>query len=379
MSELTRGPVAVCLGTRPEAVKLAPVIHSLQDLGAPTAVVSSGQHREMLDQMLDHFGLSPDVDLALMRPEQSLAQLSARAIERFDEAFGRLAPSCVVVQGDTATALCAALAAFYRRIPVAHVEAGLRTFDLGNPFPEEGNRQLIGRITDWHFAPTERAAAVLRAEGVPGDNIVVSGNPVIDAALWTAERLDGALVDDDGRRRILVTLHRRETQGDRQRDISRMLRSLADRGDVRLTFPVHLSPAVRRSVVPELEGHPAVDLVEPLDYPSFIAELSAADLVVTDSGGVQEEAPAFGVPVVVCRDTTERQEGVDAGCAVLAGSDPDAIREHVVRLLDDDGAYGRMSDAPCPYGDGTAGEAIARRLTADVFDAQSAAAGRVAA
>jgi UDP-N-acetylglucosamine 2-epimerase (non-hydrolysing) len=302
-----------------------------------------------------------------MRPEQTLAELTARAVTAFDAAFERWDPACVVVQGDTTTAMTAALAAFYRRIPVAHVEAGLRTGNLDNPFPEEGNRQLIGRLAAWHFAPTALAADALAAENVDAAKIILSGNPVIDAAQWTAARLPVAPARDDRRvRRLLVTLHRRETQGDRQREISRMLRALADRGDVHLTFPVHLSPAVRRSVIPELDGHPAVDLVEPLDYPSFIAALRSSDLVVTDSGGVQEEAPAFGVPVVVCRDTTERQEGVDAGCNVLAGSDPAAIRRHVERLLDDDLAYQTMRHARSPFGDGTAGDQIARRLVADL-------------
>jgi UDP-N-acetylglucosamine 2-epimerase (non-hydrolysing) len=372
------GPIAVCLGTRPEAIKLAPVIHALRDLRTPTTVISSGQHREMLDQMFEHFDITPDVDLALMRREQSLGQLAARAMAHFDEALARVCPSCVVVQGDTTTALFAALAAFYRGIPVAHVEAGLRTLDLGNPFPEEGNRQIIGRIASWHFAPTQRAVDALLREGALSDRVILSGNTVIDAARWTARRLPLALRRTDVRRRILVTLHRRETQGERQRDISRMLRRLADRGDVQLTFPLHLSPAVRRSVLPELDDHPAVDLIEPLDYPSFIAQLASSDLVVTDSGGVQEEAPAFGVPVVVCRDTTERQEGVDAGCAVLAGSHADTIRHHVQRLLDDQLAYRRMSDAGCPYGDGTAGAQIARRLTGDLFGSTAGLMARAA-
>jgi UDP-N-acetylglucosamine 2-epimerase (non-hydrolysing) len=360
-------PIAVCFGTRPEVVKLAPVIHELRRRDLPMIAVTTGQHREMLDQMLSTFDLEPDVDLRLMSAGQTLAELTGRAIHALGEVFGRLQPSAVVVQGDTTTAFCGALAGFYHGIPVAHVEAGLRTGDMTNPFPEEANRRLIGQISRWHFTPSETARDNLLREGFNPCDIEVTGNTVIDAARWVADR--HALLRrprSGGRRRVLVTMHRRESQGDAQRAISRMLACLAQRADVEIVFPVHLSPAVRASVMPELDAHDNVTLLDPLDYEHFIAELTAADLVLTDSGGVQEEAPAFDVPVLVMRDTTERPEGVEAGCARLCGTDPQTILQHAERVLDDDVLYERMAAAPNPYGDGCAAERIVSRLAAQL-------------
>jgi UDP-N-acetylglucosamine 2-epimerase (non-hydrolysing) len=360
-------PVLVCFGTRPEVVKLARVVNALKRAGMTVVCATTGQHREMLDRTLDAFDLIPEVDLALMSANQSLGELSGRAIPALGAVIESVDPSAVLVQGDTTTAFCAALAAFYAQVPVAHVEAGLRTHSLETPFPEEGNRRLIGQLARWHFCPTELARLNLRAEGIPHGSAWVTGNTGIDAARWTARRLRLVRAPRAGaRREVLVTMHRRESQGEPQRAISRMLAHLADRGDVHLTFPVHLSPAVRASVLPELADHANVTLCDPLGYDEFIRALATADLALTDSGGVQEEAPTFGVPVVVMRDTTERPEGVDAGCAVLGGTDPDRILQAATRVLDDDDLHARMSAAPNPYGDGHAASRIAARLSDDL-------------
>jgi UDP-N-acetylglucosamine 2-epimerase (non-hydrolysing) len=361
------GPVMVCFGTRPEVVKLARVIHRLDARGLPVVCVATGQHREMLDQMLDAFDLVPDFDLDLMTPDQQLADLTGRAVVAIGQIIDLVRPRAVLVQGDTTTAMCAALAAFYARVPVGHVEAGLRTGDLDSPFPEEANRRLIGQLARWHFCPTEVGRANLRREGVADASIAVTGNTGIDAARWTAARigLDRA-PRADGRRRALETMHRRESQGHRQREIGRMLSRLADRPDLHVLFPVHPSPAVRASIGPELSEHPHVTLCDPLGYADFIGELAAADLVLTDSGGVQEEAPAFDVPVVVMRELTERPEGVAAGCALLCGTDADRIYDGATRILDDRRLHARMAAAPNPYGDGLAAERIVARLAVDL-------------
>lgn len=368
-------PVLVAFGTRPEVVKLAPVVHELRSRGLPVACATTGQHRQMLDQMLGAFGLEPEIDLALMQPGQSLASLTGKAVPALAGAIAEVAPCAVLVQGDTTTAMCGALAAFYAGVPVGHVEAGLRTRRLDSPFPEEANRQIVGRLARWHFCPTPGAREHLRAEAVDPAGIEVTGNTVVDAARWMAAQL-GAVraVRPDGRRTVLVTLHRRESQGERQRHLARVVRRLADRDDVHVLFPVHRSPAVREAVLPELDGHPHVTLSAPLGYPQFIAALASADLVLTDSGGVQEEAPAFGVPVLVLRETTERPEGVDAGCALLCGTDPEVVLRHATRVLDDAALHARMAAAPNPYGDGHAARRIADRLAADLGLAVTAAA-----
>lgn len=362
----------VCFGTRPEAIKVAPVINCLVAGGELEAMtVVTAQHREMLDQMLDAFGLTPDVDLNLMRDRQGLGELTARAISALSEQMLLHRPDAVLVQGDTTTALCASLAAFYTGIPVGHIEAGLRTNHPRNPFPEEINRRLIAPLAKWHFCPTERSAFNLRAEGVPSRDILVTGNTVIDQLLVTAERplpeRGHAIPPKGRRRRILVTLHRRETQGEAQRQLCAMLARIARRPDVEILFPVHMSPTVRESVDAELSGLDHVHRIEPLDYVTFVHALRDSDLVVTDSGGIQEEAPSLGVPVLVMRDTTERPEGVAAGCVRLSGTRPQDVERDIVELLGSRDAYERMAKTVNPYGDGRASERIVARLRRDLL------------
>jgi UDP-N-acetylglucosamine 2-epimerase (non-hydrolysing) len=356
-------PIIVCLGTRPEAIKMAPVILELRRRGEEPLVVSTGQHREMLEQALGTFSLVPDVDLELMRPEQTLAELTARAVPALHRLIAEHAPRAVLVQGDTTTAFCGALASFYERVPVGHVEAGLRSGVLSDPFPEEANRRLVSQLATWHFCPTARSAQNLLGEGAAPASVYVTGNTVIDAALAVAVRAGDAGLRRDGRRGVLVTMHRRETQGEVQRRLSEAIARLARREDVHVVFPVHLSPAVRASVLPVLSGLPNVSLCPPLEYEALIAQLSAVDLVITDSGGLQEEAPAFDLPVLVMRETTERPEGVEAGCSILCGADPERILATANRLLDDPAVYARMAAASNPYGDGRAAERIADVLS----------------
>ena len=364
--------VMVCFGTRPEVIKLAPVIKRLEEDGRlrPTTV-TTGQHRQMLEQMLETFAIAPDVDLGLMRASQGLAALTVRAVGALEEVILERQPDAVLVQGDTTTAFCAALAAFYGQVPVGHVEAGLRTGDRYRPFPEEMNRRLVTPLASWHFCPTRGSAANLAREGVSPATMEVTGNTVVDALHMVLSRLaDGsartALPPKRARRRVLVTLHRRETQGEQQRLLCRMLARVAGRGDVEIVFPVHLSPAVDRSVRDELGGHPNVHLLPPVDYVSFIELMRTSDLVLTDSGGVQEEAPSLGVPVLVMRDATDRPEAVMAGCAVLTGTDPGRVGFHVNRMLDDPVALRRVARAQNPYGDGRAAERIVDRMAREL-------------
>ncbi|MFD9196623.1 non-hydrolyzing UDP-N-acetylglucosamine 2-epimerase, partial [Streptomyces phaeochromogenes] len=297
------------LGTRPEAIKLAPVSRAMSasPLFQPM-VVTTGQHREMLQQMLGLLEVGVKTDLAVMRDRQRLSELTARLMEGLGTVIRTERPDLVVVQGDTTTALCGALAAFYEHIPVAHVEAGLRTGIPDNPFPEELNRRLIGRLANWHFAPTARSAGHLRAEGVPDGQVITTGNTVVDNLLWVLGRGAGRSAFRTDGRRVLLTLHRRENQGDRMRSMGAALRRLADRGDVEIVLPLHRSPAVREALLPALEGHPGISVVDPLDYLDFAATLAACDLVMTDSGGLLEEAPSLGKPALVLRSTTERPE-----------------------------------------------------------------------
>lgn len=369
-------PLVVCVGTRPEAIKMAPVVQALSDAGEEPLLLSTGQHREMLQQALDAFGLEPDVDLELMQPGQTLAALTSRAVGALDEVIREIRPRAVLVQGDTTTAFCGALAAFYQQVPVGHVEAGLRTEHRRDPFPEEINRRLIAPLADWHFCPTERSLANLLAEGVPADSALLTGNTVVDALRAIADAplqpaLRALLPPRLAPRRLLVTLHRRETQGQAQRALCRMLADIASRDDVEIVFPVHVSPAVRASVYAELDGRPNVHLIPPLPYRPFVHLLRSADIVITDSGGMQEEAPSFGVPVLVMRRTTERPEGVEAGCARLSGTDPTRVAADISRLLDDQDAYAQMAHATNPYGDGHAAERIVARLSEDLGSAQS--------
>lgn len=367
--------ILTILGTRPEAIKLAPVILELQRRRKRfrSVVCVTGQHREMLDPMLAFFGIQPDIDLKLMRKNQTPGDLTARTLTALDPVLEKIRPDWVVVQGDTTTVMAAALAAYYRRIPVAHVEAGLRTDNKYSPFPEEINRRMAGVLADVHFAPTMRAGRNLRREGVSVKQICLTGNTVVDALKIGARLVrrqapdlpSGIPLLQKGRRLILVTGHRRENFGTGMENICRALRELADRlPDCDIVYPVHLNPNVRKPVRQLLKGQEHIYLVEPLDYPVLISLLKRAWLVLTDSGGIQEEAPTFGVPCLVMRDTTERPEGVRLGVAKLVGTDPEIILKNVMRLDRDPAAYRRMASGGNPYGDGKAAKRIADRLEA---------------
>jgi UDP-N-acetylglucosamine 2-epimerase (non-hydrolysing) len=375
MSAGARPPrVLVTFGTRPEAIKMFPVIAALRETGmCEVKVVVTAQHRELLDSVLALFGIVPDVDLDLMQPDQSLDALSARLVTRFGAVLDQLLPDRVLVHGDTLTTMMASLACYFRRIPVGHVEAGLRSGNIYSPWPEEVNRKVTGVIADLHFAPTETAAAALRAENVDESLIYVTGNTVIDALLHVRDRLaaDPALAPAiaplqarfAGRRIIAVTAHRRENFGAGMAGIAQGLQQLAARDDVAIIYPMHPNPNVAQVMRPTLGGHGNIALLDPLDYLDFVAMMTASDIVLTDSGGIQEEAPSLGKPVLVMRDTTERPEGIAAGTARLVGTDPTVIVAETTRLLDDPAAYGAMARAHNPYGDGAA----ARRIAAVVI------------
>ncbi|HLU40170.1 MAG TPA: UDP-N-acetylglucosamine 2-epimerase (non-hydrolyzing) [Planctomycetota bacterium] len=352
--------VLVTIGTRPEAVKLAPVVFALRaQPWATVRVLLTAQHRELLDQTLAFFGVTADVDLDLMRPGQSLADLTGRMIPAVDEVLGREAPDLVLAQGDTTTVMVTALACFYRKVAFGHVEAGLRTRRKYEPFPEEINRALVARIADLHFAPTETARDNLRAEGIADEAIVVCGNTVIDALLWTASRVDPKPFQPAGDRRlVLVTSHRRENFGAPLEQMCRALVDLVEARDIEILYPVHPNPNVRAAVDRFLRGHPRIRLIEPLGYAEFVAAMKAAYLILTDSGGVQEEAPSLGKPVLVLREQTERPEGVAAGTARLVGCDRERIVRESLALLDDPEQYRAMAHRRNPYGDGRAAEGI---------------------
>ena len=350
--------VTIVLGTRPEAIKLAPVIRTFQACEAlTTRVVLTGQHREMVAQVMDLFGLQADQDLNLMAPRQTLTHVTCAALQGLRDDFQAFPPQIVLVQGDTTTAFAAGLAAFYEQIPVGHVEAGLRTDSLLDPFPEEANRRLLSQIATLHFAPTLKAEQNLRASGVVGD-LSVTGNTVIDALLLMAEKapevhFEG--LDWTSQRVILATVHRRENWGDRLTDIAAGIRLVLDRfPDTALLLPLHRNPTVRDPLKALLGDHPRVVLTEPLDYDRLVAVMKGCTLLLTDSGGLQEEAPALGKPVLVLRRTTERPEAVEAGTAKLVGTDPAVIVEEASRLLGDSAAYESMSRAVNPFGDGKA-------------------------
>jgi UDP-N-acetylglucosamine 2-epimerase (non-hydrolysing) len=374
--------IAAIFGTRPEAIKLAPVILALRrESGIECRVYVTAQHREMLDQVLDIFDIQPDVDLNLMIPNQSLATLTARCIEAVDRCLGEEKPDLILVQGDTTTVMCGALAAFYRRIPVAHVEAGLRTGDLQAPWPEEANRVLTSRLAALHFAPTNAARDNLLNEGVRADDVVVTGNTVIDALFLALEKirvsrppiaaLPDYLLQHDVHAPsvVLITGHRRESFGEGFENICGGIADLATRfPDVHFVYPVHLNPNVREPVM-RILGKPIapvssgcvtknIHLIEPLSYLPFVWLMNRSTLILTDSGGVQEEAPSLGKPVLVMRDVTERPEAVDAGTARLVGDDRERIVTEVSRLLTDSSAYLAMSRAHNPYGDGHAAQRI---------------------
>lgn len=356
------------VGTRPEGIKMAPLIRALKrEPWAKVTVLSTAQHRDLLDQVLVLFDIKPDVDLDIMRENQQLPELTARLITALDAKFADLSPDIVLAQGDTTTVMTAALVAFYRRIPFGHVEAGLRTHDLDNPFPEEMNRVVAGHLARWHFVPTERSRANLLREGIPADRIHVTGNTVIDALLDVAAKewpLDVPL--DPSMRLLLVTAHRRENFGEPLRAMCRAILALVERHpDVEVLYPVHPNPNVKAVANELLGNHPRIRLCAPLDYAPFVEAQKRAYLILTDSGGVQEEAPALGKPVLVMRVETERPEAVDEGVVKLVGMDEARIVAEASRLLDDPQAWRAMARGVSPYGDGKAAARIVEVLARD--------------
>lgn len=389
--------IAVFMGTRPEAIKLAPVVAALRGAGDfRCTVVATGQHKEMFRQVAETFGFAVDADLDVMRPNQTLAGLTARLMDAIDGWLGSFQPDMALVQGDTTTVLVASLACFYRRIPIGHIEAGLRTGNIWSPFPEEVNRRLATPLVTLHFAPTEAARAALRREATPEDTISVTGNTVIDALRIEVAtqasnealraRIDeelSVLVGADWTKvaMVLITGHRRENFGDGIEQICKAISTLAERfPDHRFVYPVHLNPNVLVHVKRLLSGLPNVKLIAPQGYRNFVSLMAHCRLVLTDSGGVQEEAPWLGKPVLVMRDTTERPEGVAAGTALLTGTNVQAIVKHVTRLLTDEAAYRSMATARNPYGDGHAAERIVERIRRyfEAVDGESATDGKAA-
>ena len=365
--------ILTVFGTRPEAIKLFPLVHALAgDPRFDSRVCISAQHREMLDQVLEIAGIVPDHDLDLMTPGQMLDALTARALVEIGKVLDTERPDWVVVQGDTTTVMAGAIAAYYRKIPVCHVEAGLRSGDIHHPWPEEVNRRVVGSFAALHCAPTETARDALLRENVDPARVHVTGNTVIDALHWVTDRVErepalaSGLAELEGRfanRRIIgVTSHRRENFGDGMQNIANAVKRLASRNDIAVIFPVHLNPNVRAVMNEQLADLDNVALIEPLDYPHFARLLDICDLMLTDSGGVQEEAPALGKPVLVMRETTERPEGVEAGTAKLVGTDADTIVRETERLLDDEAAYSAMARAHNPFGDGHSAARIADLL-----------------
>ncbi|GAY29366.1 UDP-N-acetylglucosamine 2-epimerase [Bacteroidaceae bacterium] len=380
--------VMLVFGTRPEAIKMAPLVKAFQSHPTEfnTQVCVTGQHREMLDQVLHLFDIVPDYDLNIMKQGQDLYDVTARVLTGMRDVLDKARPDIVLVHGDTTTSTAAALAAFYRQIPVGHVEAGLRTYNIYSPWPEEMNRQITGRIATYHFAPTELSREHLMSEGVKDENIVVTGNTVIDALYWVVEKiksdaalnaglkatLSGAGYDisraESGRRLVLITGHRRENFGDGFISMCKAIKFLTKRyPDVDFVYPMHLNPNVRRPIHEvfgdELEGLGNMFFIEPLEYLSFVCLMEKADIVLTDSGGIQEEAPGLGKPVLVMRDTTERPEALAAGTVRLVGTDYERIVGSVSELLDDTGAYDKMSRSVNPYGDGKACGRIVKSLS----------------
>ena len=361
--------VAVVFGTRPDAVKMAPVIHRLaHDARFACIPIATGQHREMLDEVLALFGIVPEHDLEVMTEDQSLTDVTTRVLERLGPVLADAKPDVVLVHGDTSTSTAAALAAYYKKIPVGHVEAGLRTDTIYEPFPEEMNRRMTGVIATYHFAPTPKSKANLLREGKDPASVVVTGNTVIDAFLWVHERTtpeDEPSVPTE--RLLLVEAHRRENLGEPLEAVCRALGRVVDNHpDITLLWPVHPNPVVVETARRNLDGRARVQLVAPLSYRKLVAAIGRCTLVATDSGGLQEEAPCLGRPVVVLRRVTERPEGVDAGTLQLVGTDENTVDEAISKLLDDSGSYQKMARAANPYGDGQAARRIADALMAFV-------------
>ncbi len=356
-------------GTRPEAVKLAPVVHALKksDKLEPVVVLTA-QHREMLDQMLRWFEIEPDFDMDIMKHGQTLAELTSRVVVGADEIMQKVKPDLLLVQGDTTTVMSASLAAHYQKVPVGHVEAGLRTDDRYNPFPEEMARRLTSQLASIHFAPTKRAVENLRLENIH-ENVHLTGNTVIDALLETVKKLNGKDVDQslygkadfEKYKVLLVTAHRRENWGDSMSEIAHALKAIAEEfPDVQILYPIHKNPIVRDSIEPVFAGHPRLLLVEPLDYVPFVYAMQRCHFVLTDSGGIQEEAPTLGKPVLVLRTNTERPEAAEAGVAKIVGVKREGIFESAKELLSDPSNYKKMSSSVNPFGDGKASERIVK-------------------
>jgi UDP-N-acetylglucosamine 2-epimerase (non-hydrolysing) len=371
--------ILIVFGTRPEAIKMAPVVHALKaNLGFQTVVCVTAQHRQMLDQVLDIFEIEPDIDLNLMRAGQDLFDVTSDVLIGMRDVLKKQAPDLVLVHGDTTTAYATATAAFYAGIPVGHVEAGLRTHNLLSPFPEEFNRQIISKIARWHFAPTESSRQNLLAENVPLENIIVTGNTVIDALFWVLQRIEANSTRHnqivellcqklsfrwDTERFVLITGHRRENFGDGFLAICEAIRQLAlAHPNIHFVYPVHLNPNVQKPVYELLSGQANIHLIDPLEYEPFVFLLKHAYFVVTDSGGIQEEAPSLGKPVLVMREVTERPEAVEAGTVRLVGANTATIVQQVSALLTNEDEYLEMSHAHNPYGDGSAAEKIANFL-----------------
>jgi UDP-N-acetylglucosamine 2-epimerase (non-hydrolysing) len=363
--------IAVVMGTRPEAIKMAPVVRALQAQSdhLETVVIATAQHRQMLDQVLSLFQIPPDVDLDLMRPQQTLADLNARVLQMMERTLRDLGPDLLLVQGDTTTVFAAALAAFYLHIPVGHVEAGLRSHDLFNPFPEEANRCLTSKLTALHFAPTPLACQELVREGVPEEGIAVTGNTVVDALHtllaqpFTFHDSPLAQLPFDQHRVVLVTSHRRESWGQDLHNTCLALKDLVEQfADVLVVYPVHLNPNVRETVMSVLSGTERICLVEPLDYLTFLHLMARAHLILTDSGGIQEEAPTLRKPLLILRKLTERPEAFQAGLAKIVGTSREAIVAEASRLLTDPEAYRCMSHGANPYGDGHASQRIVQAI-----------------
>lgn len=366
--------ILVIFGTRPEAIKLAPVVRALRERPAEfsTRIASTGQHQQMLHQALDAFQLKLDVQLDEVLPGQSLGQLTGNLFREIDRLLEAEMPDWIIVQGDTTSAMTAAVCGYYRRIKVGHVEAGLRTYDRWAPFPEEINRTVITQVVDYHFAPTRRAAANLRASGVKEAAIRVTGNTIVDALGWVRQSLKDQMPDGidpkvsdliAGRRMVLVTSHRRESFGQGLENICSALLRIADKiPDAAIVYPVHLNPNVREAVYRILGGHPRIALLEPVGYLPMIWLMQNCHIILTDSGGIQEEAPSFGKPLLILRDTTERPEVIEAGCARLVGTQTDLIVSSVRALFDDPKLYETMSRVENPFGDGHAADYIAEWL-----------------
>jgi UDP-N-acetylglucosamine 2-epimerase (non-hydrolysing) len=364
--------ILTVFGTRPEAIKMAPVVRqlSMHPDRARVHVCVTGQHRQMLDQVLQLFDITPDIDFSIMQSNQTLNYIASRVFQNLDPLLERLQPDWILVQGDTTTVMAASIAAHNRRVKVGHVEAGLRTYNRANPFPEEMNRVVVDHVSDTLFAPTPRACQNLLQEGICRENIFITGNTVVDALNWVVNQPPSIEVRDlleslgiigkgSGKSLVLVTAHRRENFGEPILHICRALLELAKRDDVQVVYPVHLNPNIREPVYSALEGAPGITLLPPLDYLSLVHLMRHSQLILTDSGGIQEEAPTFGVPVLVLRHTTERPEAVEAGTARLIGTDSRNILAETNRLLDDPPAYAAMSQATNPFGDGLAAKRIA--------------------